>query len=450
MSFALPRDSRLRHPDFLFGVATAAYQVEGASTQDGRTPSIWDTFSREPGRVLNGDNGDIACDHYHRWPQDLDLIQELGFDAYRLSIAWPRIVPERGQVNALGLAFYDRLIDGLLERGIKPVVTLYHWDLPQYLGDRGGWVNRETAYLFAEFADTVSRRLGDRVHAYVTLNEPWCSAFLGYKLGLHAPGLKEPRLGFQAAHHLLLGHGLALPALRANAPNSRLGLTLNFTPNYPASPRYNDHAVALLEDAINSHWFLQPVMEGCYPWLVRQQLAEANPAIYPGDMAVISRPLDFLGVNYYTRSVVRDDGRGRATEAPLQHAERSSIGWEIYPQGMYDLLLGLHRQYTLPPIVITENGAADVSPQEDTLRCRYHEQHLQAIDRAIRDGVDVAGYFAWSLMDNFEWAEGYSQRFGLVHVDYKTQQRTKKRSAELFRQFLAERTGAEAQTASAE
>ncbi|SEO66802.1 GH1 family beta-glucosidase [Aquisalimonas asiatica] len=453
MTFDVPNDSRLRSPDFLFGVATAAYQVEGAAREGGRTPSIWDTFCRQPGRVLNGDTGDVACEHYHRWPEDLDLVQDLGFDAYRLSISWPRVMPRRGEVNPEGLRFYEQIIDGLVERDVKPIVTLYHWDLPQYLDNRGGWVNRETAYAFAEFADVVTAALGNRVEAYATLNEPWCSAFLGYELGVHAPGLKEPRLAYQAAHHLLLAHGLALPAMRHNAPQSRHGLVLNFTPSFPATERYDDQAMALLQDAINGHWFLEPVLEGRYPSLVTRFRPESTPVVYPGDMDIISRPIDFLGVNYYTRSLVTHDQDGEAREVRVENAQRTSMDWEVYPHGLYRLLTDLDRQYHLPPLMVTENGAAVTETVEDDgihddLRCDYYNRHLQAVDQAIRDGVNITGYFAWSLLDNFEWAEGYSQRFGLVYVDYDSQERIRKRSATLFREFMAERQSAGAGAAS--
>lgn len=444
MSFNLPPESPLARKDFLFGVATASFQVEGAAHEDGRGESIWDRYCATPGKVLGGDNGDVACDHYHRWPEDLDLIRELGFDAYRFSIAWPRIEPEAGVWNQPGFDFYDRLVDGMLERGLRPVATLYHWDLPQFLGERGGWVNRDTAYRFADYADRITRVLGDRVVSYATLNEPWCAAFLGYRLGVHAPGLKDHRLGFQAAHHLLLGHGLALPAMRANAPEAEHGIVLNFTPAYPASDSAADRDAAEFSDAENSHWYLQPLLEGTYPSVVGERHPQWTPTVYPGDMEILARPIDFLGVNFYTRSVVRA-GTDSDYEAVDQDAAKTDIGWEIYPQALTDLLVGFKQRYAkLPPIYISENGAADNTgindgAVDDQLRVCYYDGHLQAVDRAIAAGVDVRGYFAWSLMDNFEWAEGYSQRFGIVHVDYDSLVRTPKRSAAVFRDWLAGR-----------
>lgn len=444
MSFNLPASSPLARKDFLFGVATASFQIEGAAQEDGRTESIWDRFCATPGKVLGGDNGDVACDHYHRWPEDLDLIKRLGFDAYRLSIAWPRIEPQPGVWNPAGFDFYDRLVDGMLERGIRPMATLYHWDLPQYLGDRGGWVNRDTAYRFADYADQVTRVLGDRVESYATLNEPWCSGFLSYRLGIHAPGLKDDRLGFQAAHHLLLGHGLALPAMRANAPKADHGIVLNFTPAYPATDSAADQAAADYSDEENSHWFLQPLLTGEYPQAVRERHPEWMPTIYPGDMEILARPLDFLGVNFYTRAVVRA-GADCDYQSVDQDAAKTDIGWEIYPQALTHLLTGFKARYhNLPPIYISENGAADntgivAGEVNDQLRVDYYDQHLQAVHNAIEAGVDVRGYFAWSLMDNFEWAEGYSQRFGIVHVDYDTLVRTPKRSSAVFSEWLAQR-----------
>ena len=445
MSFNLPDHSPLRRKDFLFGVATASFQIEGATEEDGRGESIWDRFCATPGKVLNGDTGMPACDHYHRWPEDLDLIKELGFDAYRFSIAWPRIEPEPGVWNPAGFDFYDRLVDGMLERGIKPYATLYHWDLPQYLGERGGWVNRDTAYRFADYADKVTERLGDRVLGYATLNEPWCSAFLSFRLGIHAPGLKDDRLGFQAAHHLLLGHGLALPAMRRNAPKAEHGIVLNFTPAYPATDSAGDRLAVEYSDEENSHFYLQPLLTGEYPEAVRQRHPEWMPTVYPGDMDILRREIDFLGVNFYTRAVVKA-GEGEDYEAVPQQAEETHIGWEIYPEALTDLITGFKERYdNLPPIYITENGAADNTEVErgevnDSLRVAYYDRHLQAVQHAIEQGVDVRGYFAWSLMDNFEWAEGYSQRFGIVHVDYETQQRTPKASARAFSGWLQART----------
>lgn len=445
MSFNLPENSLLRNKDFVLGVATASFQIEGATEEDGRGESIWDRYCATPGKVLGGDTGMPACDHYHRWESDLDLIKELGFEAYRFSIAWPRIEPEAGVWNKAGFDFYDRLVDGMLERGIDPYATLYHWDLPQYLGDRGGWINRDTAYRFAEYADRVTRVLGDRVKGYATLNEPWCSAFLSYRLGIHAPGLTDDRLGFQAAHHLLLAHGLALPAMRANAPKSDHGIVLNFTPAYPNTDSEADRQAAEYSDEENSHFYLQPLLTGEYPEAVSKRHPEWMPTVYPGDMDILAREIDFLGINFYTRGVVQA-GEDVDYQGVEQQGPKTHIGWEIHPQALTDLITGFKTRYdNLPPLYITENGAADNTPVingevADQLRTDYYNQHLMAVQHAVDAGVDVRGYFAWSLMDNFEWAEGYSQRFGIIHVDYDTQERTPKQSARAFAEFLKSRS----------
>jgi beta-glucosidase len=442
MMYKFDSNSGLLRKDFIFGAATAAFQIEGASNEDGRTDSIWDQYCRQPGKVYNGHDGSQACDHYHRWEQDLQMLADLNVDAYRLSIAWPRIMPTRGEVNAKGLQFYKQIIARLNELGIKPYVTLYHWDLPAYLEERGGWLNRETAFAFAEYADIVTRELGDSVASYATLNEPWCSAFLGYRYGVHAPGVKDDRAGFQAAHHLLLAHGLALPRMRLNAPGAQHGIVLNFAPNYPDTPA--DELAVAFADAENSHFFIQPLLEGKYPELIAELRPQWMPLVVDGDMEQIAQPLDFIGVNYYTRSVVKAAGDTIYKAVPQKNVEVTDFGWEVYPQGLTDLLVGMHRRYRLPPLLITENGAACDDRLidgvvDDEQRCRYYQTHLEAVDRAMREGVDIRGYFAWSLMDNFEWAEGYSKRFGLVYVDYATQQRTLKRSAIMFQAFLASR-----------
>jgi len=444
VNFTLPATSKLRAKAFTFGVATASFQIEGSSNADGRCESIWDRFCAIPGKVLNGDNGEPACDHYRRLEEDLDLIQSLGVDAYRFSIAWPRIEPSPGVWNEAGFVFYERLVDGLIARGIKPFATLYHWDLPQYLEDRGGWINRETAYRFARYADRVSARLGDRVASYATFNEPWCSAFLGYRVGIHAPGLKSDRLGFQAAHHLLLAHGLALPALRHNAPNAQHGIVLNVTPSFANSTNADDQWAAEFADEENTHTFLQPLLQGRYPTMVFDQHPDWAPTQLANDLAIMAAPIDFLGINYYTRSVVEKPDAGDYANVP-QEGAKTDIGWAIYPTALTQLLVDLKARYdNLPPIFITENGAADNSQLidgavHDPMRTDYYQQHLNAVDQAIEAGVDIRGYFAWSLMDNFEWAEGYGQRFGIVHVDYQTQVRTLKTSGKSWQAFLAER-----------
>ena len=437
--YKFPKDSKLCDPKFLFGVATASYQIEGATNVDERCPSIWDTFCAKPGAVYKQHNGDVACDHYHLYQDDVDLIADLGVDAYRLSIAWPRIIRPDGSINQKGLDFYDRVISALKEKNLTIMATLYHWDLPQYLDDEGGWLNRETAYKYAEYVEVVSSYFGDRIDFYATLNEPWCSAFHGYSDGKHAPGITDDRSAFLASHNLLLAHGLAIPILRRNAVNSKHGIVLNFTPAYPVNDSAKD--VADFADEYN-HWFIKPIMKGKYPQSVYQHYIDVMPTIEDGDMSIINAKIDFLGVNNYSRSVIDQDGQyPNYKQVHLSDVERTHIGWEVYPEGLFKLLTDLNQNYKLPPIYITENGAA-VDDQvvdgavEDEQRCRYYQNHLSSVDQAIRKGVDIRGYFAWSLMDNFEWSEGYKMRFGIVHVDYVTQKRIPKRSAIWFKEFL--------------
>ncbi len=439
MMYNFPKDSKLCDPKFLFGVATASYQIEGATNVDERCPSIWDTFCAKPGAVYKQHNGDVACDHYHLYQDDVNLIENLGMDAYRLSIAWPRIIMTDGSINQKGLDFYDRVISALEEKNLTIMATLYHWDLPQYLDDEGGWLNRETAYKYAEYVDAVSSYFGDRIDFYATLNEPWCSAFHGYSDGKHAPGITDDRSAFRASHNLLLAHGLAIPILRKNAVNSKHGIVLNFTPAYPVNESARD--VANFADEYN-HWFIKPIMQGEYPETVYQHYIDLMPTIEDDDMNIINVKIDFLGVNNYSRSVIDQDGQyPNYKQVYLSDVERTQIGWEVYPEGLFKLLMGLHQTYQLPPIYITENGAA-VNDQvidgavEDDQRCRYYQNHLSSVDKAIRKGVDIRGYFAWSLMDNFEWSEGYKMRFGIVFVDYKTHKRIPKRSALWFKEFL--------------
>lgn len=448
LQVAPPPDSPMHGRDFVFGVATASYQIEGGAWEDGRLPCIWDTFCATEGKVLNRDNGDEACDHYHRWAQDVDLIASLGVDAYRLSIAWPRVMDEAGRPNERGLDFYRRLLDRLGERGIQAFVTLYHWDLPQHLEDRGGWLNRDTAYRFADYADLVSRRLSGRVHAWATLNEPWCAAYLGYGNGHHAPGLTNTRFATQAMHHLLLGHGLAMDALRANDPKAQAGIVANIGGGYPASEQEADHDAVRLYDAYQNGWVLDPLLRGQYPADLWTLWPGCEPLVLDGDMAVISRPLDFLGLNYYSRAVIRSDGAHGFQWVHLPDVERTQMDWEVYPEGLQHILERFHRDYAnLPPIYITENGmASDDRAVEgevhDAQRICYLQRHFAACSRAMQAGVDVRGYFVWSLMDNFEWAYGYERRFGIVHVDYATQQRTLKDSAKSYAAFLHSRSKA--------
>jgi len=432
------RNDDLRYPPgFTWGVATSAYQIEGAAADEGRGPSIWDTFSHTPGKVVDGDTGDVACDHYHRWREDLDLIASLGVDAYRFSIAWPRVQPAgQGAWNEAGLAFYDRLVDGLLERGIRPFATLYHWDLPQALQDQGGWLNRDTCHRFADYAAHIAGRLGDRLTSIATHNEPWCTAVLGHQQGKFAPGMRDRTAAVEVSHHLLVSHGLALQAMRAAGTKAPLGIVLNQSPATPATGSAFDRALAEREYALFVRWYMEPLFLGRYP---QAPGVDLYPTVFDNDFKIIGQPLDFLGINYYTRIWAS------AGEPPLPapNAEGvSDMGWETYPQGLTELLVGLQRDHgRLPPIYITENGiaCADV-PQagqvHDAQRIAYIEGHLKALRDAIAQGVDVRGFFYWSLLDNFEWDSGYRKRFGLVHVDYATQQRTPKDSAHWYREHI--------------
>ena len=431
---------------FTWGVATSSYQIEGAADEGGRGPSIWDTFSRIPGAIDNADNGDIACDHYHRYNEDLDLIQWLGVNAYRFSIAWPRVIPSGvGTPNQVGIDFYDRLIDGALERGITPWPTLYHWDLPQALQDKGGWNNRDCAYWFADYAHLVAERFSDRIKNWTTLNEPFCSAWLGHLYGVMAPGIKDLQTAINASHHLLLGHGLAARAIRESAADAKVGIVLNFTPAVPLRDTADDKVAASLADGFDNRWFADPVFKGIYPSDVIAGLDKEVP-ILTGDMEAISTPLDFLGINYYTRQTVTLD----PTNHPLPYKqinvegkERTAMGWEVHAPSLKDLILRITKDYNPSEIYITENGSAWDDKFEngkivDTNRVNYLERHLDAVLEAKAAGAPVNGYFAWSLMDNFEWAFGYSKRFGIIHVDYTTQKRTPKASAYYYRDRIRE------------
>jgi beta-glucosidase len=451
---------------FRWGTATAAYQIEGAAAEDGRTPSIWDTYARTPGRVRNGDTGDIATDHYHRWEQDLHELAALGVDSYRFSTAWPRVQPGgSGPANQRGLDFYDRLVDGLLGHGIEPVVTLYHWDLPQELEDAGGWPQRETAYRFAEYAGYVAARLGDRVATWTTLNEPWCSAYLGYATGEHAPGRTDLAASLAAVHHLNLAHGLAAQAVRAEVgAGARLSVTLNLCAVRPEHDTPGDLESARRVDGIANRIFLDPMLRGEYPADVLADTAHLTDwsFIRDGDPALINAPLDVLGVNYYSPVVVAapdENGRRDRVARPGAYpgsedvafpeitAPRTAMGWPVDADALHALLLRVHRDYPDIPMMITENGAAYddyVDPSgavNDPERIAYLSGHLDAAARAIEDGVDLRGYFCWSLMDNFEWAHGFGRRFGLIHVDYATQRRIWKASAHWYRDFVAAQRG---------
>ncbi|MGW8982979.1 GH1 family beta-glucosidase [Streptomyces parvus] len=440
--------------DFTWGVATAAYQIEGAVAEDGRSPSIWDTFSHTPGKVDGGDTGDTACDHYHRVPEDIGLIKRLGADAYRFSVAWPRVVPGGdGPVNKAGLDFYDRLVDGLLEAGVAPFATLYHWDLPQALQDRGGWTVRETSEHFAAYASHVVERLGDRVKDWATLNEPLCSAWIGHLEGRMAPGLTDLTAAVRASYHLHLGHGLAVQAIRAASSDARVGIVNNLSPIEPASASEADLAAARRADGHINRWWLDPILGRGYPQDMVEEYGVELP-LQPGDLETIAAPLDWLGLNYYFRQIVTADPDGtapRAKQVSVPGARLTHMDWEVHAEGLEQLLLRLTEEYGVGRIYVTENGSAyeDVVAADgsvhDPERVRYLEEHLTACARAVAGGAPLAGYFAWSLMDNFEWAYGYDKRFGLVHVDYATQRRTVKSSglryAELIREHAARRAG---------
>lgn len=436
-----------RFPEgFLWGAATSSYQIEGAVTEDGRSESVWDRFCRIPGRVMNGDTGDVACDHYRLWREDIRLMAWLGLSAYRFSVAWPRIVPEgRGRINQAGLDFYDRLVDGLLEAGIEPFVTLFHWDLPQCLEDGGGWRIRDTAEAFADYAAAVEARLGDRVRRWLTLNEPWVVAHLGHRTGQHAPGLVNSGKELDVVHHQLLGHGLATQALRAGHAGHEVGIALNLEPRLPRSDHPLDRDAAVVEEGLMNRWFLEPLFHERYPEDLIAVTRWGASAISDGDLAIIAQPLDAIGLNYYRTEVVgypglRDCDRPR----PLRdsRAEATEMGWPVTPEGLGEMLRMLEG-YGIGAIYITENGAAypdrvtGDGNVDDEGRRSYLERHLLEVADAIAAGVPVRGYFAWTLLDNFEWGLGYSRRFGLFYVDHLTQQRTPKASARWYRDVIA-------------
>ncbi|WP_432843159.1 GH1 family beta-glucosidase [Dactylosporangium sp. CA-092794] len=446
---------------FAWGTATASYQIEGAAGEGGRGVSIWDTFADRPGTIADGSTGAVADDHYHRYAEDVELMAALGVGTYRFSFAWPRLQSGgAGGLNPAGVDFYDRLLDRLLDRGIKPWVTLYHWDLPQALEDAGGWPHRDTAHRFADYATAVHARFADRIPDWTTLNEPWCSAFRGYAGGQHAPGRREPAAAMAAAHHLMLGHGLAVRAMRAARPDLRYGVTLNLYPVDAATPAAADVDAARRVDGICNRLFLDPILRGAYPPDVRDDVAAVTDwsFVRDGDEQTIGAPLDVLGVNYYARHVVRarqsdDDppadtgwvGAQRVVKVPTGRPT-THMGWEIDPDGLFDILRYVSERYDCPPIYITENGAAfddRAGPDghvHDPERIDYLDRHFRAAHRAIEAGVDLRGYFVWTLMDNFEWAFGYRKRFGLVHVDYATQRRTVKDSGHWFARVATSNT----------
>lgn len=430
-------------PGFVWGAATASYQIEGAWQEDGKGESIWDRFSHTPGAIEQGDTGDVAADHYHRWRSDIALMRSLGLKAYRFSIAWPRILPQgTGKVNPAGLDFYSRLVDELLASGIEPFATLYHWDLPQLLEDRGGWPARDTAKAYADYVEVVVRRLGDRVKHWMTFNEPYVSAVLGYASGIHAPGRRDIQAAADATHHLLLGHGWAVPVIRRDSPGAEVGIVLNMNSVHPASDRDADIVAAQLQDGLLNRMYADPLSGRSYP----QDVVEARRlhlhVVQSGDMSVIATPIDFLGINNYTREVIeagvddwgvfKDDG-----------IERTAMGWEVYPVGHYEVLMRVMRDYAFKSLYITENGAAyadQIGPDgqvHDPQRVSYLERYITQAGRALAEGAPLKGYFVWSLMDNFEWSYGFGKRFGVVYVDYATQQRIPKTSAAWYSRVIA-------------
>ena len=434
---------------FLFGAATSAYQVEGSPLADGAGPSIWQRFTRTPGLVRDDDNGDVACDQYRRYGEDAALMRSLGIEAYRFSIAWGRVLPDgRGGVNARGLGYYDKLVDTLLAHGISPAVTLYHWDLPAALDDRGGWLNPDIASWFADYASIVFRRLDDRVQLWATLNEPWVVTDGGYLHGALAPGHRNVYEAPIAAHNLLRAHGMAVQAYRALGKH-QIGIVVNLEPKYAASDRDEDRAATARAHAYMNRQYLDPVFLGRYPRALAEIFGDAWPRHPAGDLALIRQPIDFVGVNYYTRNVTRFEPTAwplRAAPIRQERATCTETGWEVYPRALTDTLVWVARRYGNPPIYVTENGAAFYDPPvldndrlADPLRVDYYRSHLRAVRDAISAGADVRGYFAWSLLDNFEWSHGYSKRFGIVHVDFDTQKRTAKDSAHFYARVIATR-----------
>jgi beta-glucosidase len=440
--------------EFVWGAATAAFQIEGATTADGRGESIWDRFAAVEGNIAHGDTGDPACEHYYRWPDDLDLMRSLGIESYRFSISWPRIQPNgRGPANERGLAFYRSLVEGLLERGIRPLATLYHWDLPQALQDEGGWASREVVDRFAEYAALVFDGLGDVVPAWITHNEPWVTSILGYAFGVKAPGIRDWPTALRAAHHSLLAHGRAVEAFRETGRNGEIGITLDLTVAIPATDSDADREAARRLDGHHNRWFLDPIFRASYPEdMVAFYEGRFGPldAVLDGDLDTIAEPLDFLGINFYRPNWASavDDGGLDVADAPPD-LERTSMGWPIAPEYLTDLLVRVQKDYGEIPLLITENGAAfdDVldggDVVEDPPRVAYLREHIAAVERAKAEGVDVRGYYVWSLLDNFEWEYGYEKRFGIVFVDFPTQRRIPKRSALWYRDLIASSNGGE-------
>jgi beta-glucosidase len=437
--------------DFVWGTATASYQIEGAVHEDGRGESIWDRFSHTPGKTKNGDTGDVACDHYHRYPEDVHLMSQLGAQAYRFSIAWPRILPNgKGEVKEAGLGYYDRLVDELLHNNIVPYATLYHWDLPQALEDQGGWLNRDTSDYFAQYTDVISRRLGDRVKNWMTFNEPLCVAYTSYVQGVHAPGHRDLTYAnaVRVTHNMYLGHGKAVSVLRINGDvGTKVGIALNLIDAQPASDSEEDRAAADRAHGLEYRWFADPIFKGEYPAETLALFGKSAPDnIRQGDMEIISVPLDFLGVNYYTRAIIADNPNSNDIAKTRRllppNAEYTTMPWEVYPDGLSELLIRANNDYHPKEIYITENGCSldDVVDADgmvhDLRRVNYLRTHFKAAHEAIRLGVPLKGYFVWSLMDNFEWSQGYSKRFGIVYTDFETQQRIPKDSYKYYQSVI--------------
>lgn len=434
-------------PDgFLWGTATASFQIEGATRADGRGESIWDRFCDTPGKVLNGDKGDPACESYTRYAEDIALIKALNNNAYRFSIAWPRIVPDGNSVtnNEAGLTYYEKLVDGLLAAGITPLATLYHWDLPQALQDKGGWAARSTIDAYEHYVRVVVGRLGDRVKLWATFNEPWCISILSNELGEHAPGNRDRKLALQVAHNVMVAHGRGFRTIQELCPDGKAGIVLNMWPVYPEFDTASDHALARLTASKYNGWFIEPVLGSGYPRDAWEDYGDDVPVVEPGDLETMRTGLDFLGLNYYTRMVVHDPNGGTGRRLYQRDATKvSARDWETYPDGLYDLLMWLHREYPqIPEIYVTENGMAcrDVLENgavHDPERIAYLREHISAVYEAMQAGVPLKGYFVWSLMDNFEWAFGYDSRFGLAYVDFETQQRTLKDSGHWYGRVAA-------------
>lgn len=432
---------------FTWGTATAAYQIEGAWNEDGKGASIWDTFSHTPGKIEDSSTGDVTDDHYHRWREDIKLMQQLNLQAYRLSTSWPRVLPQgKGQVNQRGLDFYDQLVDDLLAANIQPFITLYHWDLPQALQDKGGWANRDTAKYFAEYAELMARKLGDRVKNWITLNEPWVVTMVGNYFGRHAPGLRDLKTALQVSYHLLLSHGLAVPILRDLSKDSQVGITLNLAPTEPATTASDDVQAARHHDGFANRWFLDPVFGKGFPsdLLELYERAQVLPEIQSADLQTMAAPLDFLGVNYYSRAVIKNAPNKPPLDTEqlkVAGAKRTEMDWEVYPPGLRQLLVRIKNDYAPAKIYVTENGAAFIDKVEngrvqDIDRLNFLKAHFAEAKQAIEQGVPLAGYFVWSLLDNFEWGFGFTKRFGVIYVDYETQQRIIKDSGYWYANFI--------------